>query len=147
MDKVTILIASDHAGFKLKESIKHFFASKNVLFEDHGCFSEDSVDYPDFAHEVAKVISKFPEQKAILVCGSGNGVSMAANKHPNVRAAVCWLPVLASLARTHNNANILCLPARFISENHAYEMINIFLSTDFEGGRHTRRVEKIELNS
>ena len=138
-----IPIASDHAGFELKQ-----FVISNLddfLWEDKGCFSLDSVDYPDFAHPVASYISAHPEEKAILICGSGNGMQISANKHPNVRAALCWNKEIAALARAHNNANILVLPARFISKEEAIASISVFFNTSFENGRHEKRVEKINM--
>jgi len=136
-----IPIASDHAGFELKQFIISTFS--NFPWKDEGCFSSDSVDYPDFAHIVAGFIELHPEEKGILICGSGNGMQMAANKHPNVRAALCWSKEIATLARSHNNANILVLPARFISQETAVEIVSVFFETAFEGGRHQKRVEKI----
>jgi len=138
-----IKIASDHAGFELKKFLISYF--NNVEWEDCGCIDLSSVDYPDFAHPVAEYISKHPNEKGILICGSGNGMQMAANKHPNVRAALCWSKEIAALARSHNNANILVLPARFISQIEAVEIISAFFETSFEGGRHEKRVEKINL--
>ena len=142
MDK--ILIASDHAGFELKAKLKeHFFDT--IEFEDLGTDSMESVDYSDFIHPLAKRISEYSTQKGIIICGSGNGVSMTANKYPNVRAALCWTPEIVKLAREHNDANILSLPARFISFEDAVTMVNLFLTVPFEGGRHQKRVEKINL--
>ena len=138
-----IPIASDHAGFELKQFIISNLS--HINWNDIGCFSADSVDYPDFAHPLATYISEHPEEKGILICGSGNGMQMAANKHHNVRAALCWTKEVATLARTHNNANILVLPARFISQTEAIEIIATFFNTSFEGGRHEKRVEKINL--
>jgi len=136
-------IASDHAGFDLKQFvITHF---KNMNWEDNGCFNLSSVDYPDFAHPLATYISEHPDEKGVLICGSGNGMQMAANKHPNVRAALCWSKEIATLARAHNDANILVLPARFIAQTDAVEIITAFFLTSFEGGRHEKRVEKINL--
>jgi ribose 5-phosphate isomerase B len=142
--KMKLLIASDHAGFLLKEQIKCEF-SEIFEFEDLGSFSEESVDYPDYIHPLAYKISENPKQLGIIICGSGNGVSMTANKHPNVRAALCWDQEIAELARKHNNANILSLPARFVSKELAFEICRSFFTTDFEGGRHLVRVEKINL--
>ena len=139
-----IVIGSDHAGFELKEFIIEHF-NKLFTFEDVGTFSEKSVDYPDFAHPLAEFVSNGTYQKAILMCCSGNGVAMTANKHPNVRAALCWNEEIAQLARLHNNANVLVLPARFITKDHAIKIIDIFFNTEFEGGRHQNRVEKINL--
>ena len=135
-----IVIGSDHAGFDLKNFIIEHF-NKLFTFEDVGTFSEESVDYPDFAHPLADFISKGTYEKAILMCGSGNGVAMTANKHPNVRAALCWNEEIAQLARLHNNANVLVLPARFITKDHAIKIIDIFFNTEFEGGRHQKRIE------
>lgn len=140
-----ILIASDHAGFELKEKIKDKF-SNQVEWMDFGTNSTYSVDYPDFIHPLAKLISQNREEKGIIICGSGNGVAMTANKYPNVRAAVCWLPEIAVLARKHNNANILALPARFISENVAFDIVRAFFMENFDGGRHQNRVEKINIH-
>ena len=142
---MNILIASDHAGFELKQ----FLISRltNFSWQDEGCFSSDSVDYPDFAHQVAGFISAHPAEMGILICGSGNGMQMAANKHPNVRAALCWNKEIAALARTHNNANILVMPARFISKDEALEIVTLFFETPFEGGRHENRVGKINCSA
>jgi ribose 5-phosphate isomerase B len=139
-----IPIASDHAGFELKQFIISNLT--DFLWEDEGCCNLSSVDYPDFAHPVAAYISEHPAEKGVLICGSGNGMQMAANKHPNVRAALCWNSEIARLARSHNDANILVLPARFISQIEAIEIINVFFETPFEGGRHAKRVEKIDLS-
>jgi len=136
-----IPIASDHAGFELKQFIISHF--KDFHWRDEGCYSLESVDYPDFAHKVAACISEHPEEKGVLICGSGNGMQMAANKHPNVRAALCWDKEIAALARTHNDANILVMPARFIAKEEAIEICNAFFGTSFEGGRHEKRVVKI----
>jgi len=138
-----IPIGADHAGFKLKAKVIELLISKGYEVKDFGCYSEDSIDYPDFGHPVANMVEENEEMLGILICGSGNGINMTANKHQGVRSALCWMPELASLAREHNNANILALPARFVSEEEALEMVNVFLSTDFEGGRHERRVNKI----
>lgn len=139
-----ILIASDHAGFELKELIKSQFSSF-CEWEDFGTCSWESVDYPDYIHPLAKKIELNVDLKGIIICGSGNGVAMTANKHSNVRAAICWAPEIAALARKHNDANILALPARFISHETAFNIINTFFSTDFEGGRHLLRVNKINI--
>jgi len=136
-------IASDHAGFDLKQFIISNLPDFN--WKDGGCYDLSSVDYPDFAHPLAAYISEHPAEKGVLICGSGNGMQMAANKHPNVRAALCWNREIACLARSHNDANILALPARFISPLAAIEIINAFFETPFEGGRHAKRVEKINL--
>lgn len=138
----TILIGSDHAGFLYKEFLKKELESM-FEYKDFGTFSESSMDYPDVVHPLCQALEN--DQFGILVCGSGNGVCMTANKYPNVRAALVWNQELAALARQHNNANIICIPARFISENEALECVKTFLSTDFEGGRHQNRVNKINI--
>ena len=139
-----VVIASDHAGYELKELIKKQF-SDSMEFEDLGTYSTESVDYPDFAHPLAEKVGKDTELFGILICGTGNGMSMTANKHANVRAGLCWSEDIAALARQHNNANVLVLPARFIPAETAFAIVNTFFHTDFEGGRHERRVEKINL--
>ena len=139
-----IYIGSDHAGFELKENIKKQYEGV-FEFVDKGTYSPESVDYPDFAHAVAEGVLKEKEGIGILICGTGNGMTMAANKHAGIRAALCWAPEIATLAKQHNNANILVLPARFISEEKAFETMNAFFNADFEGGRHQRRIDKINL--
>jgi ribose 5-phosphate isomerase B len=138
-----IIIGSDHAGFELKTKIIEYLKNNDYNVEDVGCYSIESVDYPDFAHKVASAVNKGNFTKGILICGSGNGVCMTANKYKNIRAAIAWNKQIAYLARLHNDANIICLPARFISQQEAIEIINVFLNTDFEGGRHLIRVKKI----
>ena len=138
-----LAIGSDHAGFHHKEAIKKMLLEQGWQVEDKGTHSTESTDYPDYAHPVATMVAGGKATAGILVCGSGNGVCMTANKHLGVRAALCWNTEVASLARQHNNANILCLPERFVTQETALEMVNIFLTTAFEGGRHERRVEKI----
>jgi ribose 5-phosphate isomerase B len=140
---MNLLIASDHAGFELKQFIISNFP--NFQWRDEGCYSLNSVDYPDFAHKIAGFIEKYPAERGILICGSGNGMQMAANKHANVRAALCWQKEIAALARAHNDANILVLPARFISQESAAEIVTTFLETPFDGGRHEKRVKMINL--
>ena len=144
MKKQSIGIGSDHAGFLLKEKVKNHVEALGYIVKDFGPFSEDSVDYPDFAHPVAESLTDHKVDLGILMCGSGNGINMSANKHCGVRAALCWNEELAELARSHNNANILSLPARFISEEEALTIVSKFLDTGFEGGRHELRVEKID---
>jgi ribose 5-phosphate isomerase B len=139
----TIAIGADHAGFALKEQLKKWLESLGHPVHDYGTFSADSVDYPDFAHPVAQAVERKEFDLGLLVCGSGNGVAMAANKHASIRAAICWNEDLAALAREHNDANVLCLPARFISSQEAERILDRFLSSSFEGGRHARRVDKI----
>lgn len=138
-----ISLGSDHAGFDYKEAIKDHLLSAGVEVEDCGTFSDASCDYPDYAHAVAGNIEKGISSIGVLVCGSANGVAIAANKHASIRAAICWEKEIAILARAHNNANVICVPARFVSIDSALEMVDIFLSTDFEGGRHLLRVNKI----
>ncbi len=138
-----IAIGADHAGYEYKDAIVKLLQSKGYTVKDYGTYSADSVDYPDFAHPVATAVETGEAGCGVLVCGSGNGVAIAANKHQDIRAALCWLPELAKLAREHNNANVLCLPARFIELDAAENMVDLFIHTDFEGGRHERRVAKI----
>jgi len=138
-----IPIGSDHAGFALKTKIIQHLEAKGFTLEDKGCYSEDSIDYADYAHPVASLIESTSGMKGILLCGSGNGINMTANKHQGVRSALCWTPEIAKLAREHNDANILTLPARFLTEEDALEIVDIFFSTAFEGGRHQKRIEKI----
>ena len=139
----TIAIGSDHAGFDLKEAIKKKLNTQGVIVIDFGTNSSEPADYPDFAHPVANAVEKGAAPLGVLVCGSGNGVCMTANKHANIRAALCWNEELASLARSHNNANVLCLPSRYISTEKALSILDSFLNATFEGGRHERRVGKI----
>jgi len=143
MKKTTIAIGSDHAGYEYKEAILKALEEKNMVVLDKGTDSNESVDYPDFVHPVADAIEARLADLGIIVCGSGNGAAMTANKHQGIRAALCWNNELASLARLHNNANILSIPARFMSLEEAVNMVEIFLNTEFEGGRHARRVGKI----
>ena len=138
-----IAIGSDHAGFLLKEKLKTHLQSKKIEFKDFGCYSEERVDYPDFAHAVATGVIEREYDYGLLICGSGNGINMAANKHRQIRSALCWTPEIAELARLHNDANILTLPGRYISEEDAKKCVDVFLNTAFEGGRHTERVKKI----
>lgn len=138
-----IAIGCDHAGYDLKERLKKNLEGKGINFQDFGAFSSDSVDYPDFAHAVAAEISSGNFDAGVLICGSGNGISMTANKYNWVRAALCWTPEIAELARLHNDANILSLPARFITQEQGVEILEKFIETSFEGGRHERRVNKI----
>src|SRR6185437_3390234 len=135
-----IAIGGDHAGFQYKKEITEFLKSKGVEVKDFGPFSDSSVDYPDFAHPVASAVESKESDFGILICGSGNGVNMTANKHKDIRAALCWTPELASLARQHNNANVLSLPARFIDLATAKACVENFITVPFEGGRHANRV-------
>ncbi|MDG1347975.1 MAG: ribose 5-phosphate isomerase B [Crocinitomicaceae bacterium] len=143
MKKKLIPIGCDHAGFQLKEKIISHLINKGYEIEDFGCYSEESIDYPDFGHLVASKVEENEGVLGVIICGSGNGINMTANKHAGVRSALCWKKELAELARQHNNANIIALPARFISLEEGIEMVDVFLSTEFEGGRHGRRVDKI----
>lgn len=138
-----IAIGGDHAGFQYKELIAELLQSKGLELKDFGTHSSASVDYPDFAHPVANAVETGEAACGILVCGSANGVAISANKHQGIRAAICWMEEVAQLARQHNNANIICIPARFVSTNEAQRMIELFLDTPFEGGRHQNRVAKI----
>ncbi len=138
-----IPIGADHAGFSLKQFLINYLQEKGYEVKDHGCFSEDSIDYPDFGHPVAEMVESNPGMLGILICGSGNGINMTANKHQGIRSALCWKKEIAELARQHNDANIIALPARFVSKEEAVEMVEVFLNTSFEGGRHQKRVDKI----
>lgn len=138
-----IAIGADHAGFDYKQNLMAELKAQGHDVIDFGTHSTDSVDYPDFAHPVASSVESKQTELGILICGSANGVAITANKHQGIRAAICWLPELAALARQHNNANVVCIPARFISLADASKIVNTFLTTAFEGGRHDRRVEKI----
>lgn len=141
--QLPIAIGADHAGFDYKESVIAFLKTKNFLIKDFGCFNKDSIDYPDVAHPVATAVESGDYAFGILLCGSANGVAITANKHSKIRAAICWNEELAKLARQHNDTNIICIPARFVSEDTAKKMVEIFMQTPFEGGRHQNRVNKI----
>lgn len=144
--KDIIPIACDHGGFPMKRYIVEKLIKEGFEVKDFGTFSEESVDYPDFIHPLASEIDKGTYTLGIIICGSGNGAQMVANKYPNVRAALCWSEEITALARKHNNANILSLPGRFIDIEFAFKLVKIFLETAFEGGRHQNRIEKISLN-
>lgn len=141
--KLPLVIGCDHAGFDYKEAVKKKLTEAGWQVEDKGTHSNESTDYPDYAHAVASMVEDGKAAAGILICGSGNGVCMTANKHKGIRAALCWGDELASLARQHNNANVLCMPARFVSLDETHKMTDVFLSTPFEGGRHEKRVGKI----
>ena len=141
--KLPIAIGCDHAGFDYKEDLISFLEGEGLSYNDFGCFSKESVDYPDFAHPVATAVESGLYAFGILLCGSANGVAITANKHQSIRAAICWGEELAQLARQHNDANIICIPARFVREGDAEKMVDIFMNTEFEGGRHLTRVNKI----
>jgi len=143
--ELTIAMASDHAGFNFKHLIQLFLEDNGAKVKDFGCYSEESCDYPDFAHPLAAAIEKGEYDFGIIICSTGNGICMTANKHQGVRAALCWEPRLAELARQHNNANVLALPANFISAPLALNIVRAFFQSDFEGGRHERRVNKIAI--
>ena len=138
-----ISIGNDHAGPDYKKAIEAMLESKGYEVTNYGTDSVDSVDYPDFAHPVATNVEEGKADFGILICGSGNGIAMSANKHQNVRAGLCWIKEIAALARQHNDANIVCIPARYTSIQQAIEIVETFLTTDFEGGRHQNRVNKI----
>ena len=145
MSKI-VPIGADHACFQLKKKIVKSLQDKGFDVQDYGCDSDASIDYPDYGHPVASMVEKNEGMLGIVICGSGNGINMTANKHQGVRSALCWNKELVALAREHNNANVLALPARFISEENALEMVEVFFTTPFEGGRHKRRVDKIPCN-
>lgn len=138
-----IVIASDHAGFKLKIAVKEQLEKKGYEFDDMGTVNEESVDYPDFAHKLGKVVNGGEYKRGIIICGSGQGVSMTVNKYENIRAALCWNAEQAELSRRHNDANVIALPGRFIDNDEAVKAVKLFMNTSFEGGRHQSRVKKI----
>lgn len=138
-----IAIGGDHAALLHKAAITEFLEALGHQVQNHGTDSEDSVDYPDFGHPVAQAVEKGEVDFGIVICGSGNGINMAVNKHQSIRSALCWLPELATLARQHNKANVLALPARFIDTAVAIEIVEAFIKASFEGGRHERRIKKI----
>lgn len=142
---ISISIGSDHAGFELKKQIIDYLKNKLFIVIDKGCFSEERADYPDFAHHTAESVITKESEFGILMCGSGNGINMTANKHKGIRAALCWSLEIAAMARQHNDANVLVLPARYINISEALKCVDVFLSEKFEGGRHQERIEKIDL--
>lgn len=142
----TIGICSDHAGYEVKERIKAQLSARGLQVKDFGCPSAERCDYPDYAHPMGQALQSGQLERGISVCGSGNGISMVMNKYPKVRAALCWTAELAELARLHNDANVLSIPARFVSEEVAEAMVNAFLDTAFEGGRHSARIAKIPIH-
>ena len=143
---VPVAFCSDHAGYDMKMLLEGYFEAQEIEFKDFGTFSADSCDYADYAHPCAQAVEDGQCYPGIALCGSGNGIGMTLNKHQGIRAALCWTVELAELARRHNDANVLVLPARFISPETALEIVDVFLSTAFEGGRHERRIEKIPVN-
>ena len=138
-------IGADHAGFELKEILRAYLLEKGIQTEDYGCYSLDSIDYADFGHPVASHVEANAGSLGIVICGSGNGINMTVNKHQGIRGALCWSAEIAKLAREHNDANILTLPARFLTTDEAKQIVDTFLTTAFEGGRHQKRIEKIPL--
>lgn len=138
-----VAICSDHAGFALKSYIISLFDEKGIVYKDFGTYSTESCDYPDFAHPMAIAVENGECYPAVGICGSGNGINMALNKHQAIRSALCWNPVLAKLARAHNDANVVVIPGSFVSNEEAYEILVAFFNTPFDGGRHERRIEKI----
>ena len=143
---MTIAIGSDHAGFLLKKTVIDHLKAKGHSISDMGCYSEERADYPDHAHAVASAVENKDSDFGVLICGSGNGINMAANKHSGIRSAIAWKEEIAKLARQHNDANIIALPARFITEEEALKCVDAFLAEKFEGGRHAARVDKIKIN-
>lgn len=140
-----IALASDHAGFSKKQIIIKYLEEKNIPYEDLGCYTDESVDYPVYAHKLGNAIEKGEFEIGISFCGSGQGISIAANKHQGVRSGVCWNKEIAALARQHNNANVCAIPGRFVSDEEAIAIVETFLNSEFEGGRHARRVDQIPL--
>jgi ribose 5-phosphate isomerase B len=143
--EMTIALSSDHAGFNLKHAIQLFLEDNGAKVKDFGCDSPESCDYPDYAHPMAEAVEKGEFEFGIAICSTGNGIAMTCNKHQGIRAALCWDPKLATFARAHNNANVLCLPAGYIRVDQALDIVRVFFQTDFEGGRHERRINKIPL--
>ncbi len=140
-----IAVASDHAGFEKKQVILHYFQERGIEYKDFGCYSDESVDYPEFAHAIGEAIDKKEYEIGITFCGSGQGISIAANKHQNVRSATCWNTEIAALAKKHNDANICAIPGRFVTNEEAIAIVEAFLNAEFEGGRHARRIAQIPL--
>ncbi len=145
LNQLHIALASDHAGYNLKQEIIKHLQDNNAATHDFGCFSTDSCDYPDYAHPLAQAVEKGNYDFGITICSTGNGICMTANKHQGIRAALCWDVPLAELARQHNNANVLALPANFVTKEKALTIVDTFFHTDFQGGRHERRINKIPL--
>lgn len=145
--KKKIALASDHAGYYMKNKVLDYLLKEEYEVKDFGCFSEDSVDYPDYAHPMSDAVSSGEFDLGISICGSGNGINMTANKHQGIRSALCWNEEISRLARAHNDANICALPGRFINESEAYLIVRTFLNTPFDGGRHKTRIDKIPIKS
>ncbi len=140
-----IAVASDHAGFEKKQVILKYFDKTGIIYKDFGCYSNESCDYPDFAHLIGSAIDKGEYELGITFCGSGQGISITANKHQNVRSATCWNAEIAALAKQHNNANICAIPGRYVSDDEAIAIVEAFFNAEFEGGRHAKRIAKIPL--
>ncbi|MBA3663438.1 MAG: ribose 5-phosphate isomerase B [Bacteroidetes bacterium] len=140
-----IAIGSDHAGFELKEQLTKYIRDKGIEVDDKGCYSAERADYPDYGHAVAYAVLNREVELGILMCGSGNGINMSANKHKGIRAALCWNSEITAMARQHNDANILVLPARYISREEAFKCVDVFVTEKFEGGRHQQRIDKIDI--
>lgn len=138
-----VALCSDHAGWATKQAVMAFLDEQGIEYKDFGTYNEDSCDYPDFAHPCALAVESGECYPGIAVCGSGEGINITLNKHQGIRSALCWIPEIAQLARMHNNANVLAMPGRFVSNEEAIEMVKTFLSTPFEGGRHQNRIDKI----
>ena len=145
LEERIIALACDHAGYDKKQTLIRYFEEKGIPYKDFGCFSDQSCDYPDFAHPIADAIDKGEFEYGVTFCGSGQGISITANKHRNVRSALCWIPQIAILGRQHNDANICAIPARFVEDSEVIAIVDAFLNTEFEGGRHALRVAKIPL--
>jgi len=145
MKKITIALASDHAGWERKQTVIEHLKKRGIEFKDFGAFSDQSTDYADWAHPMATAVEKEEFTYGISLCGSGNGINMTVNKHRGIRSALCWIPEIAALARQHNDANVLALPARFISDQETIEIVDAFLDSNFEGGRHLIRINKIPI--
>ncbi|HKL33124.1 MAG TPA: RpiB/LacA/LacB family sugar-phosphate isomerase [Tangfeifania sp.] len=141
-----IALASDHAGFDKKEVIIKYFQEKGIQYKDFGCFSSESCDYPEFAHAIGNAIEKGEYEIGITFCGSGQGISIAANKHKNVRSAICWNAEIGALAKQHNNANVCSIPGRYVTKEETIAIVEAYLNAEFEGGRHARRVAKIPVD-
>ena len=145
METKIVGLASDHAAFPLKEFVKQYLEEKGIQYKDYGTYTEDSCNYATYGHLLAEGVENGEVYPGIAMCGSGEGISMTLNKHQSVRAALCWIPEIAKLSRQHNNSNVLSMPARFITNDEASEMLNVWLETEFEGGRHQRRLDKMPL--
>jgi len=145
LKNIVIAVASDHAGFEKKQVILKYFKENGIAYKDFGCFSNEPVDYPEFAHAIGAAIDKGEYEIGLTFCGSGQGISIAAYKFQHVRSATCWMPEIAALAKKHNNANICAIPGRFVTDDQAIAIVEAYLNAEFEGGRHARRVAKIPL--